>query len=207
MKSAFLWSLLAAAIPLAGAQESRPSLAATAGDRAEILKMYDKPGHLGVIQVAVAPPAAAVKAELFPRYAGFDWELSFSAPEAFSRIEKVRPAAEAPDIEAPTDLRDALAGIPAMAPGMSQLPPSTVIKTGVPGALTAPERKAAPIGPAGWLVVTRKSGREIRPLTTEQDVVRWTAAAELQRRAYEATLLERFANNLGQLGKPATPAK
>ncbi|TPW21962.1 MAG: hypothetical protein FD126_163 [Elusimicrobia bacterium] len=203
MKSTFLWSFLAAAIPLAGAQESRPTLAATAGDRAEILKMYDKPGQLGVIQVAAAPSAAAVAAPLFPRYAGFDAELAFSAPAAFARIEKVRPAAEAPDIEAPTDLRDALAAIPPMAPGMSQLPPSAVLKTGVPAALTAPERKAPAIGPAGWLVVTRKNGREVRPLNTEEDVARWTAAAELQRRAYEASILERFSNNLGQLGKPA----
>ena len=115
--------------------------------------MYDKPGHLGVIQVAGAPSAAAVKAQLFPRYAGFDSELSFSAPEAFSRIEKVRPAAEAPDIEAPTDLRDALAGVPAMAPGMS----SSSVSRPASRAPPAPERKA---GPAGWLVVTRKNGRD-----------------------------------------------
>jgi hypothetical protein len=202
MKAGILWTLLAAAIPLAGAQESRPSLAATAGDRAELLKMYDRPGHLGVIQVAAAPSAAGTAAALFPRYAGFDAELSLTAPEAFSRIEKVSPAAPPPDgLETPTDLRDALAGVPALPPGMSQLPPSSVLKTGLPAALAAPERKAAPIGPAGWLVVTRKSGREIRPLATAQDVSRWTAAAELQRRAYEAALLERFSSNLDKLGR------
>lgn len=201
MKAGILWTLLAAAIPLGGAQESRPSLAATAGDRAELLRMYDRPGHLGVIQVAAGPSAAAVATPLFPRYAGFEAELEFSVPAAFSRIEKASPAAGAPDIEAPTDLRDALAGVPALPPGMTHLPPASVLKTGAPAALLSPERKAAPIGPAGWLVVTRKAGREIRPLSTEQDVARWTAAAELQRRAYEASILARFADNLGKLGK------
>lgn len=201
MKSGFLWTLLAAAIPLAGAQESRPSLAATAGDRAELLRLYDKPGQLGVIQVAAAPSAAAAASPLFPRYAGFEAELAFAVPEAFARIDKVSPAAPPPaGLETPEDLRDALAGVPALAPGMSQLPPAAILKTGVPAARVA-EPKAAPIGPAGWLVITRKTGREIRPLPTAQDLSRWTAAAELQRRAYEASLVERFASNLNKLGK------
>lgn len=201
MKAGFLWTLLAAAIPLAAAQESRPSLAATAGDRAELLKLYDKPGQLGVIQVAAAPSAAATASPLFPRYAGFDPDISLKAPEAFTRIEKVSAAAPAPaGFETPDDLRDAIAGVPAMAPGMSQLPPAAILKTGVPAAPIA-EPKTAPIGPAGWLVITRKAGREIRPLPTASDVSRWTAAAELQRRAYEAVLLERFSANLGKLGK------
>ncbi|TBR20629.1 hypothetical protein EPO15_12580 [bacterium] len=203
MKAGTLWTLLAAAIPLAGAQESRPSLAATAGDRAELLRLYDKPGQLGVIQVAPAPSAAAKTSPLYPRYAGFEAEFALTAPEAFSRIEKVSAAAPAPtDIEAPTDLRDALAGVPTMPPGMSQLPPSTILKTGVPTAAMPPlERTAPPIGPAGWLVISRKNGREVRPLKTSEDVARWTAAAELQHRVYEALLMERFSSNLNKLGK------
>lgn len=203
MKSTFLFSLLAAAIPLAGAQESRPTLAATAGDRAEILKMYDKPGQLGVIQVAAAPSAAGLASPLFPRYAGFDAELSLKTPEAFARIEKISPAGPNPaGLETPDDLRDAVAGVPTMSPGMSQIPPAAILKTGIPVAPAAIEEpKVSPIGPAGWLVITRKTGREIRPLPTAQDVSRWTAAAELQRRAYEASLMDRFASKLGQLGK------
>lgn len=201
MKSTFLWSLLAAAIPLAGAQESRPTLAATAGDRAEILKMYDKPGQLGVIQVAAAPSAAGLASPLFPRYAGFDAELSLKAPEAFARIEIVSAAAPNPaGLETPDDLRDAVAGVPSMSPGMSQIPPAAILKTGIPVAPAAIEPQVAPIGPAGWLVITRKTGREIRPLPTAQDVSRWAAVAELQRRAYEASIQERFASKLNQLG-------
>ena len=202
MKDTFLWALLAAAIPLAAAQESRPSLAATAGDRAELLSLFDKPGQLGVIQVAPAMPAAATTSPLFPRYAGFDAELGFAAPAPLSRIERVRPAAPAPDgIEVPGDLRDAVAGVPGLPPGMTQVAPSTILKTATPAAPTALVRKAASTEPAGWLIITRKIGREIRPLNTAQDVARWAAAAELQRRAYESFLTERFANNLSLLGK------
>lgn len=199
MKAGLLYGLLAAAIPLAAAQESRPGIAETAGDRAELLRLFDRPGHLGVLQVAAAPAALAAAAPLFPRYAGFAGELEFAMPGAFSRIEKVSPAAPPPDIEAPTDLRDALAGVPSAPPGMTQMPPAAVLRTGAPSPLPPTERTAA--SPAGWLVVTRKAGREIRPLATEADVARWTAAAELQRRAYEAALLERFRSNLERLGK------
>lgn len=60
-------------------------------------------------------------------------------------------------------------------------------------------------GPAGWIIVTRRGGREVRPLATREEVARWAAVAEAQRRAYEGLLRERRSEDLGLLGAPEKP--
>ncbi len=193
--------LLALACALAApgpvrAEGPRGSLAALGGDRGELLGLFDTKGGFGVIQVAAAAPGPAAKAEMpvFPLYAGLEASLEFTQPGPIDRLDRVAVGAEDSGIERPTDLRDAVAAVPAAAPGASQLPPLSIFKPALP---------AVSVGPAGWLVITRKAGREVRPLKTREEVSHWTAAAQLQLSAYEAILLERFQKNLGELGKAA----
>ncbi|MDE2290707.1 MAG: hypothetical protein KGL53_01385, partial [Elusimicrobia bacterium] len=100
--------------------------------------------------------------------------------------------------------RDALAAVPAPPPMATQLPPAALLK-GLPPVLGA--RTAPVVGPAGWLILTHKDGREVRPLSTPDEVARWTRAAELQRRAYESIVLDRFSAGLGALGKAPSSMK
>ena len=202
MRAAFLaLTCLLAASPAVRAEEAKGSLAALAGDRGELLGLFDTKGGFGVIQVAGQAPSPAAKAEvpLFPIYGGMGSTLEFAQPGPLDRLDGVAAAADGADgIERPSDLRDALAATPAAAPGAAQLPPLSLFK---------PTPIAAPAGPAGWLVITRKAGREVRPLRTKEDVAHWTAAAQLQLSAYEAIVLERFQKNLGALGAAAAPSK
>lgn len=208
MRAAFLalTCALAASAPVRseearGDMAARGSLAALAGDRAELLGLFDTKGGFGIIQVAGAAPAVAAKAELpvFPLYAGLEASLAFAQPGPMDTLDSVGPAADrVGGIERPSDLRDALAAAPAAPPGAAQNPPLSLI-------MPAPPK--APSGPAGWLIITRKTGREVRPLKTGEDVAHWKAAAQLQLSAYEAIVLERFQKNLKALGGGVTPGK
>lgn len=188
------------------AQESRgPGFAPYGADRGELLRIFDTSGGFGIVQVAGAGGAVRKAFSLFPQYRGLESELTFTGPGPLDRLELLSVEAGQPTgIEAPADLRDAMAAMPSMPPGISQFPPAALFKAAVP---FVPNTAISMEGPAGWLVLTRKTGRTVLPLKTAADVARWAAAAELQRRAYESIVLERFSDNLGKLGRPSlTPS-
>lgn len=196
MKIPLLACLAVLASSAAFSQAPSPApVADTAAERAELLSMFAGPAGLGVVQVAKAGSMVRTVVPLFPAYHGLESDLSFKVPDILGRIEKVSAPAAGSDIEAPDDLRDALGAMPSpVPPGAAHLPPLALLKAGLP--------EPVPAGPAGWLVLTRADGREVRPLKTADEVKRWTSVAELQRRAYEALVLERFSKNLDKLGSP-----
>ncbi|MBI3299132.1 MAG: hypothetical protein HYZ75_13270 [Elusimicrobia bacterium] len=192
--------VLLAAVP-SFAQESRePAIKAINPEAELILRFFDTPGGLGVIQVAAAGGAARKSLSLVPQYAGLETELTFTGPGPLDRLEKLAAAPEAAgsDIEAPEDLRDALGAMTPMPPGATQLPPMAILKNGAvsetqhEGLTPNATKPAVIVGPAGWLVLTRKTGRVIRPLKTPADLERWANTAELQRRAYESMIKPAF---------------
>lgn len=175
MMRTLLLSCLAAlaAFPCA-AQEGRQ-----ASDRAELLAMFAGPAGLGVVQVARAGSILQTKVPLFPAYKGFAAELGLAASDPWGSIERISVPSEGSDMETPDDLRDALGAMPAMTPGAANPPPFTLLRAAVP---VEPART----GPAGWLVLTRREGSEVRLLKTQDELARWSSVAELQKRTFAA---------------------
>ena len=161
---------------------------ATAGDaqaeRAELLSMFAGPAGLGVVQVGRSGSMVETVIPLSPSYKGFKEELSFPVA-GWGEIEKISAPRAESDIEAPDDLRDALGAVPATLPGAANIPPFSLLKAGLP--------QPVPSGPAGWLVLTRREGTEVRVIKTAEELKRWVGVAELQRRTYEALVQGRAA--------------
>lgn len=147
-------------------------------ERGELLAMFAGPAGLGVVQVARAGSLLRTTVPLFPVYKGFAAELGLAGSDPWGNIERISVPSEGSDIEAPDDLRDALGAMPALTPGAAHLPPFSLLKAAIP--------EPAPASPAGWLVLTRREGSEVRVLKTQEELARWTSVAELQRRTFDA---------------------
>ncbi|MBI5595014.1 MAG: hypothetical protein HY928_02875 [Elusimicrobia bacterium] len=174
MKTLLLSCLAAlAAFPCAAQEGLRTS------ERAELLAMFAGPAGLGVVQVARAGSILRTAVPLFPVYLGFAAQLGLSGSDPWGTIERISVPSEGSDIEAPDDLRDALGAMPAMASGAAHLPPFSLFKAEAPA-------EPVPTAPAGWLVLTRREGSEVRVLKTQEELVRWTSVAELQKRTFDA---------------------